>query len=1474
MELILRTTTVGGDVADVIVDVDAAHKVVELAAALARHLELRDPHPTITSLRTGVILEPAQTVGDSGLVSGDEVVVGVARAVRAVGAMPSEAVTVDVLAGPDAGSSAILLPGTFSVGRGGGAGSGDRGLDIALSDPTVSRHHLDVIVDEQLDVTVRLVADARNGIEVNGTRHDEPEEIAIVETDVVSIGGSRLAFRRFVRSDVERVDQLGQIEFQRTPYRPPTVAAPEVEEFGPIPTRPEPRPFRLLAAIAPLGAGLTLFAFSRQPQFLALTLMSPLVLGANTIEDKRSGKKKFATELITFAQRLRDWRTTLVAHLGRERIDRVRASPDLADLARRAELRTVDLWSRGRESPDFLRVRAGLGSVDTQFEPTIARGGDDELRTEALQATVGLDRVHGVPITLDLARHGVVGIHGPDDVVTGVASSMMIQVACLHSPEDVTIVACVDERPIVGWLKWLPHVRSVVSPLSGRHVVTTRDETNTVVNRLLEVAAFRRSEGDRELEARRWPWIVALIDARLRPDPSSIARLLDECPEVGISVIWIADNEAGVPRQAREVLVARREDGAALVGTLWSTDPDVEDREIEVEQLRTDVADRVARALAPVRDASTGSLVTAIPRTVPLLDVLGVGRPTPQWISTRWNAPRTYGLAFPVGVGPDGIFSLDLVHDGPHALIGGTSGAGKSELLQSIVGSLAAHHPPTRLNFLFVDYKGGASSNVFSALPHTVGYVTNLSAELSVRALTSLRAELNRRMAVMEGRAKDLAEMLDVAPDEAPASLVIIVDEFATLVKEVPEFVAGVVDIAQRGRSLGIHLILATQRPSGSVNENILANTNLRISLRMLDRTESTAVIGSPEAADLPVPLKGRGYARLGPSQLIAFQSAFCGAPLTSDETQAPVLVSAFEHTDDSPKSNPGGGPPSSSGAGRPPEPSTHLEALLEAIDEASAVSVFPDPVRPWRDVLAPTITLDAVLADGRAASALELPGRHVAVGMIDAPERQDQYPAVVDLESGGGLLVFGSGGAGKTTLLRTAAVSVAACGSSSDVVILGFDYASRGLGAIRQLAPTIDVVTGDDLEASTRHLATLYDELVRRRNLLADANAEHLTAYNERHEPLPRILLLIDGFGGFISTFGESSGGSLASAVPLESWLQRLLDVVVDGRQVGIHAIITAVRRNEVPARLHSAIANRLIMRHADETGYAEHGIPTARSKGLELAPGRGLWQGDKTVQVATISRDHSARSQGDFLSDFAQHLGGAAPTVLASRPLPEVVHLDEVPTGTSDVVGPTVVIGVSDITGAPVEVDLSWSNFTVTGPPRSGRSTVLAVCASRLADTTELWGIGQASSPLDAGVFDELTLGRADDLVATLERLVNLVEMGPGERRRVLIVDDLDVLDDPQLNTLWDRISKNDDIRVIASVETRSMAGYTQNPLINVLRRARRLLFLQPADSSEFLQVTGMKAPVRPGVQMPPGRGVLIADRRPSVVQVAQPR
>ena len=1449
MELIVRAYSSEGGAADVVVDVEPTHRISDLAAALGRQLRSSPAGSTITLLRTGTVLDPDGTVGESGIVSGDDLVVGPPYPVQRVPAIPVRAVTLDVLAGRDTGTSLILLQGTFSVGR-------DPGVQVTLTDPTVSRHHLDVTVGADWRATVTPREDVENAVTLNGERIDGPTEVG--PDDVIGLGATQLAFRPFVRAPGERHDQLGQIEFQRTPYRPPVITERTAKELGRIPTRPDPRRFQVLSVLAPLGAGLTLFAFTKQLTFLALTLMSPLVLVANWFEDRRSGRHRFRRDLEKFRASLDARRDELARLVDEERIERLHVAPDLADLARRAELRTTDLWARGRHAPDFLRLRVGLGTAPTLVTAPLDRSGDEDLREEAEAAAEGSTEVAGVPITVDLAEIGVFGVHGSAALVDGVASALVVQSACLHSPEDLTIAAAVSaESPLADWMKWLPHLRSVTSPLPGDHVATTTSAADELVARLLEVTEFRMSVPEREREARRWPWILAVLDGRLDPDPAALADLLEHCPEAGISVVWLAETEADVPRQAAMVLAARQS-GTALTGVLWSTDPEVPARTIEVEQLRSDVADRVARSLAPIRDASTASLATSIPRTVPLLDVLGIGMPTAAWVSEQWHR-RTEGLDFPIGIAADGVLTLDLVADGPHALIGGTSGAGKSELLQSIVASLATRHAPTRLTFLFVDYKGGAASAVFSELPHTAGYVTNLDAELSRRALTSLRAELNRRMRLLEGKAKDLAEMRELHPADAPPSLVIVVDEFATLVKEVPEFVDGIVDIAQRGRSLGIHLILATQRPSGAVNDNILANTNLRISLRMLDKNESVAVINSGEAAEIPVPLKGRGWVRLGPRALVAFQAAYCGSPLVSDDVQAPVLVAPFVRTDDSPKVLVG--PTEGSG--------THLDAVLRAISDANRRLALPAAPTPWREVLPDRLTLADVLVDPRAEPASAEPGKLVAVGLVDAPERQDQFPALIDLEAGSGWLVFGSGGAGKTTVLRTLAVSAILTGGPDEVVVIGLDFGSRALGSLAPLPQVVDIATGDDLEAVTRHLAVLDAELERRRNLLAAARAENLGSYNQRHDPLPRILVLVDGFAGFASTF--FGGSSISSLVPLESWLERFVNLVIDGRQVGIHVAMTADRRNAIPARVHSAVANRLILRAADEMGYSEHGIPMARSKGLALAPGRGLWQADAEVQIATVSEDPSAEAQAAAIAELASKVEPPTIPWLRSSALPEKLTLAELrPVSPARLSTP---LGVADVTGATVVVDLEWSHMAVAGPARSGRTTTLVSCSAGLHADHDVWAVGPASSALDPAWLHHSANGRPEELVPVLDQLANLLDLGPPRRPQILLIDDLDTLDDMSLTTCWDRLARHDHLRIIATMETRSMTGYTTNPLLNNMRRARRLLMLQPDDANEVFQVAGVKAPMRPGQRMVPGRGVYVADRIPAVVQVALP-
>ena len=1461
MRLMLRVET--GDAAegpcDVVLDVEPGHRIAELTAAVAARVGR--PGDGLVSLRSGRLLDPSATVELADLVSGDAVRVG-SSPVPTPRREPAIAIDLAVVGGPDAGESRLLVPGRYAVGR-------HPGCDVVLGDATVSRRHAWVTVHDDWRVAVSASNEASGPVRVNGCEIEG--SLPVGDDDVVTIGQTRLALRRFECAELRRNDRLGQVEFQRTPYRPPVVAERGPERIGPIPRRPEARRFQLLAVLAPLAAGFVLYAFSRQLQFLALTLVSPLVMIANVVDDRRSGRRAMGDELVDFRDSLVCRRHDLERLRSAERVERWRSAPDLSELLQRAARRSIDLWSRSRGAPDFLQLRLGLGSVSTAFEIAVESGGDDELRAEALATVDGLTQLHEMPITIDLVAAGVFGLHGRGALVDGVVSSLIVQAACLHSPDDLTIVAAIDVGRPFGWLKWLPHVRSVTSPVAGPHVATDTVGAERLVAALLEVARFRQEAGGlgRSSEMQHWPRVLAVIDVGLGADPAELAGLLDLGPAVGLTVVALAGRAADVPHQAASVLALSSGHAGAVAGTLWSTDPGVAGVAVEVERLREPLADRAARALAPVRDASTASLATSIPRSVELLDVIGAAAAGRGGITEQWLMPRSYGLAFPIGTGAAGVIELDLVHDGPHALIGGTSGAGKSELLQSMVVSLASRYSSQRLNFLFVDYKGGAASKVFERLPHTVGYVTNLSTDLALRALTSLRAELTHRMLLMEGRAKDLAEMLQVAPHEAPPSLVIVVDEFATLTKEVPEFVNGIIDVAQRGRSLGIHLVLATQRPSGAVNENILANTNLRISLRMLDRAESTAVIGSPEAADIPVPLRGRAFARLGAHHLVPFQSAYGGAPVVAVASSRPVLVGDFDRPDAIPHRADAGVAPAPPSVGAASV--TQLDVVVDAIVATDAALALPAPRRPWCDALPDVVDLRAVVADPHGRAGRTSPGRSIVVGLLDAPERQEQQPLVVDLEDGGGWLVFGTGGAGKTTVLRSVAAALLLDATPAEVAVLAFDFASRGLAGLRCVPHVIDVATGDDLEAVTRHLVMLDRELARRRAALAAANAESLTAYNERHAPIARIVVLIDGFGGMVDALGD--GGSILSG-PSEPWTERLLRVLVDGRQVGIHPVIATDRRSAVPTRLHAAISNRLVLRHADESAYAEHGIGPSISRSIELRPGRGLVNGATLVQIAIAGSDHSARGQLDAIEELAHGCDGSRTTAITSAPLPERLPFTTVALESQlGVLEPCEVpIGIIDVSGEPAVLDLRWSNVLVVGAPRSGRSTALTTVAAGLCPRYDVHAVGPASSGLVAAGLPQAAFGRTDLVVPVLDRLANLLSMGPTRRPLALLVDDLDALDDPMLATYWERLLGHDALRIVASVETRTLTGFTANPLLVHLKRARRQLLLQPDDAAEFMQLTGVKLPHRPGVRWLPGRGVLLADRVPQLVQVAQ--
>ena len=400
--------------------------------------------------------------------------------------------------------------------------------------------------------------------------------------------------------------------------------------------------------------------------------------------------------------------------------------------------------------------------------------------------------------------------------VRGICASIVLQAATLHSPEDLVLVVIEGRGPrprLVG---------QVASPHPLDHVARRRHPRRREPRRRPPrcsaswwrwpgYASARTDRADH-----RWPWVLVVLDDAADVDPAVVSQLLELCPDAGH--LGRRGDRQRRPRPApgacRRCAASRR--SAARCRRCGSPIPTWTPRSSSPSPANARLVDQVAMSLGSLARRHGGQRHVGDPTGRPAVLAVrrrGADRPVDRRDVGRAQALRTPG-ADRRRPGRPARRSTSSSTD-PHALIGGTSGAGKSELLQSIVASLIAGTRPTRLTFLFVDYKGGAASVVFNDVPHTVGYVTNLDANLSLRALTSLRAELNHRMRLMEGKAKDLAEMLERHPDDAPPSLVIVVDEFATLVKEVPDFVAGVVDIAQRGRSLGIHLVLATQRPSG-----------------------------------------------------------------------------------------------------------------------------------------------------------------------------------------------------------------------------------------------------------------------------------------------------------------------------------------------------------------------------------------------------------------------------------------------------------------------------------------------------------------------------------------------------------------------------------------------------------------------------------------------------------------------------------
>ncbi|MEO6987740.1 MAG: FtsK/SpoIIIE domain-containing protein, partial [Aquihabitans sp.] len=763
--------------------------------------------------------------------------------------------------------------------------------------------------------------------------------------------------------------------------------------------------------------------------------------------------------------------------------------------------------------------------------------------------------------------------------------------------------------------------------------------------------------------------------------------------------------------------------------------------------------------------------------------------------------------------------------------------------------------------FLFVDYKGGAAFSECVRLPHCVGMVTDLSPHLVRRALESLNAELRHREHILNRKkAKDVLELERLHDPDTPPSLVIIVDEFAALVSEVPEFVDGVVNVAQRGRSLGLHLILATQRPAGVIKDNLRANTNLRVALRMADEADSTDVIGTKGAAAFDPGVPGRGIAKLGPGRLSPFQAAYVGGWTTDQPPPAQVTVSAHEigaviewpepeeqeHVEETTDPGP-----------------NDLSRLVSTISAAALQARVPEPRKPWLPELGATYDLARSPKDDDDLRLLSRTDERLIFAVLDDPASQAQEPVSFDPDRDGNMMVLGTGGSGKSAFLRTLTVAAALSTRGGPCHVYGLDFASRGLDMLEPLPNVGSIISGDDEERVARLLRTLRETVDARLERYAAVRADSITRYREITGDMSeaRILLLVDGFATFRQEYEGS--GRLQTYDLFQS-------IATDGRQTGVHVVVAADRAGAIPSALGSVIQQRLVLRMASENEYAVVGVPSDAFP-TGTPPGRGFFQ-EREVQVAVLGGTPNTARQAaaiEHLAEAARDRGVAvAPEV---GRLPDAVSLDDLPV---EAPGGGIAVGVADTDLAPFGLDLDGP-MLIVGPPRSGKTTALVSIVQALQRrhdglVTVYVGSGRSPAAKVLNWTHQVLAGanvteHADPAKAALE------SAKPGQA--VLVIDDApkvsDWMDVDAVSALVEAATEHDH-PILAEGETAAMSSSWG--LLQALKAQRCGIALVP-DQFDGDGVFKTPFPKLARKDFPPGRGLYVRNGQVEKVQLALP-
>jgi S-DNA-T family DNA segregation ATPase FtsK/SpoIIIE len=1029
---------------------------------------------------------------------------------------------------------------------------------------------------------------------------------------------------------------------------------------------------------------------------------------------------------------------------------RTRNAPDFATCLQQAESQAARLGERRPSDDDFLAIRIGTGAVPAAFQveaPEVNPRPKEFASHLVLADQIVQDyaQVAKCPLELPLRSHSGIGFVGARQEVAPVVRAFAAQTATFHWLSEVQFLVIAPQQARAEWqfLATLPHGRewwnrgaSARSGGSGNTERLAALEAELQKRQQLFYANQLKSGGAANKHI--LPFLIVIVDhVHTTPAPPALKLLLEKGRELGAAALFVVERITDVPSECSAVVQVNganlRYRATGPEGKTWNGDAD----SVTVPQI-----ERLATALANI-DWLREEDVSQPPDKVTFLNMLGADSLEQLDVFSWWEGDYPYGyLRAPIGKtsrDADLIFDLndtDGAH-GPHGLIGGMTGSGKSELLRTIVLALALTHHPYDLNFALIDYKGGATFNDLDQLPHTVGVITDIEtyASYGERVILSLTAEIERRKRIVEqaknifGFGRSHIDEYRKLPVRRPLPrLVVIFDEFASFKQKHPEESKMLIDIARQGRSLGVHMILATQNPRSAVDDQVRQNSTFRIALRVSEPSDSNELIGIPDAAFLT---RGRAYFFVRAPLL--FQVAYGGAPYYARKLPDDAIVRILADNRREILY------PLDWNLSAPAAPNaiqeTESQAILARILSVAETMALQKLAPVWQEPLPERLYLPRVLHDlkltswdGKQWVPLEDVTPLAVIGKRDEPARQRQEYAVFNpIEQGGHILIFGAPGTGKSVLLQTIALSLAMSHTPEQVNLYIADLAGQPmLNALQPLPHVGAVIRPNESERIERLFKLLRAEIERRSELLRQTQAGTIAAYNARaaDKRIPYTFVLIDDFGKLKNDYSD--------------YAREVSRLANEGRPLGIYFIITANTDDNLYADLLSNIPYKLTFKqeqskYASLVGYVSE-QRAENEFGPQPHPGRGFLRGNPPLlfQAALPVAGEDDAKQIANLNQIVQAMHQAWRGILPEpvRTLRRIIPLAEFASHNAEngwrlngsgISSYSALIGQEYDSLRPCEIEMGSDGqifMVIALNPRLGKTTTLRTFALSLAE------------------------------------------------------------------------------------------------------------------------------------------------------------